>query len=81
MAAVIALLLVGLLIAGTRTASPIDVAVDETDLVVRLHGKDALYSLSRGVRVPLDRVRSVKAVPRTQVPRTGMRLPAPASPA
>jgi hypothetical protein len=68
-------LLVGALFAGARTASRIDVAVVNDDLVVRIRGKDRLFALSRGTVIPLSSVAGVAVAPRSSVPAKGLRLP------
>jgi hypothetical protein len=73
--AVIVLGLLVLLLAGMRTPSPIELAVEGSALRIRLTGKDALYALSRGLTVPLSAVRAASAVPNRDVQRTGLRLP------
>jgi hypothetical protein len=73
--AVIVLGLLVLLLAGMRTSSPVELAVEASALRIRFTGKDALYALSRGIAVPLTAVRAVSAVPNRDVQRTGLRLP------
>lgn len=72
---IVFVLLVGGLLVGTRHASPIDVAVVNDRLVVRISGKDALYALSRGMTIPLSGIQGVAVAPRRKVPATGLRLP------
>jgi hypothetical protein len=64
-----------LLLAGARTASPIELTVDGAALRIRIRGKDALYALSRGMTIPLSSVEGVSVAPTQTVPRTGLRLP------
>jgi len=75
LAIIVMALLLGALLAGARHASPIDVAVVNDNLVVRISGKDALYALSRGMTIPLSCIRGVAVAPRRKVPATGLRLP------
>ena len=49
--------------------------VDGDALVVRISGADALFSLSRGRRIPLSDVEGVAVAARHLLPATGLRLP------
>ena len=63
------------LVGGARTASPIELTVDDSVLRVVIKGKDALYSLSRGMTIPVTSVEGIAVAPARAVPRTGLRLP------
>jgi len=71
----VVLLLVGVILAGTWTPSPIELTVRDGALRVRLKGKDAFYALSRGTTVPLTAVKDVSVASTHAVRRTGLRLP------
>lgn len=71
----VSVLFVVALLVGTRRASPIDVAVVNGNLVVRISGKDALYALSRGMTIPLSSIQGVAVAPKEKIPATGLRLP------
>jgi hypothetical protein len=70
---VVCALLVALVL-GARLPSGVRLDVEGESLVVRITGKDALYSLRRTLRLPLGVVTGVAAAPRKAVPQTGMRL-------
>ena len=64
-----------LLLGGLAARPRFTLAVEADCLHVRLGFWDALYCVRRSLRVPLDHIQGVAAVPTEQVPRTGMRLP------
>lgn len=72
---IVSALLISALFVGARHPAPINVSVSHDHLVVRTSGKDTLYALSRGMRVPLSGIRGVAVAARSQVPATGLRLP------
>ncbi|MCW2544626.1 MAG: Uncharacterized protein JWM40_2178 [Frankiales bacterium] len=67
-------LLVWLLV-GARRPATIELEVVDEQLVLRLHGRDAFYAMSRGMTIPLTSIKGVAVAPRNSVPRTGLRLP------
>jgi hypothetical protein len=73
--AAVILVLIGLLFAGARRPSKIALDVVGDSLVVRISGKDSVYSMSRGMTIPLASIQGVAVAPAATVPRTGVRLP------
>jgi hypothetical protein len=71
----VVVVLVALLFAGGRRPSKIRLEVVGENLVVRISGKDALYTLSRGMEIPLQSIQGIAVAPNASVPRTGLRLP------
>jgi hypothetical protein len=53
----------------------IDLAVVDDALRVRISGWDAVWSLCRGMTIPLASIRGIAVAPRAKVPATGLRLP------
>jgi hypothetical protein len=71
----VVVVLVALLFAGARRPSKIRLEVVGDNLVVRISGKDALYTLSRGMEIPLRSIQGIAVAPSASVPRSGLRLP------
>src|SRR4051812_6710901 len=67
--------LLAVLLSGTRRASPIELDVVNGSFVLRLHGRDAVFAVSRGMTIPLSSIQGVAVAPTSNVPRTGLRLP------
>jgi hypothetical protein len=49
--------------------------IEGDELVLRITGWDALFALSRGMRIPVMEIAGVAVFPRRLVPATGWRLP------
>ena len=73
--ALVVVVLIVLLLAGERRPSKISLDVMGDSLVVRISGKDSLYSMSRGMTIPLTSLQGVAVASSASVPRTGLRLP------
>lgn len=59
----------------TRGTPRIDLAIEDSNLVVRLGKRDATFAFKRRVSIPLTKISGVTTAARTSVPRHGLRLP------
>jgi hypothetical protein len=71
----VAIGIIGALIAAAARPSRIDIDVDDGALRIRIRGHDGILALCRELRVPLAKVEGVSVAPRRLVPATGLRFP------
>lgn len=64
-----------LLLVDARRPSDISLDVVDDHLVVKIPGRDALWALSRGMKIPLASIQGIAVCPSDRIPRTGFRLP------